>query len=207
MGEASDRPRRGRPKTFDRDHVIDVAMEGYWCEGIGGLSVNEMCRRAGVSKPGLYREFGGEDGLMDAVLARYTEVVLAPTLELIGQERPFKEVLASLVELMTQADRAMPPGCLLVKMRGSPSRLGPNTRAQVDGLRARVIATYAEWIERAKERSELPRAVPTAVAAAFLDTQFSTLLAQMAAGEDPALLRAQARLAFAGLTGTGLDAE
>jgi hypothetical protein len=43
--------------------------------------------------------------------------------------------------------------------------------------------------------------VPTEVVAAFIDTQFMTLLTQMALGEDPQVLRAQAALAFAGLTG------
>lgn len=64
--------RRGRPKTFDRDPMIDVAMECYWREGTDGVSLNELYRRADVSKPGVYREFGGEDGLMAAVLEHYT---------------------------------------------------------------------------------------------------------------------------------------
>ncbi len=61
-------PPIGRPKTFDRDRVIGIAMECYWREGVDGVLLNELCRRAAVSKPGVYREFGGEDGLMDAVV-------------------------------------------------------------------------------------------------------------------------------------------
>ena len=72
------KPSRGRPKTLDRDHVLDVAMDSYWKEDIGSLSLNEICRRSGVSKPGLYREFTNEDGLMKAVLIRYEEQVLSP---------------------------------------------------------------------------------------------------------------------------------
>ena len=57
----------GRPKTLDKSHALATALEGYWREGVYGMSVNEVCRRAGISKPGLYREFGGEDGLLTAV--------------------------------------------------------------------------------------------------------------------------------------------
>lgn len=38
-----------------------------------------------------------------------------------------------------------------------------------------------------------------------LDTQFTMLLVQLALGADPELLRAQAGLAFAGLTGEVID--
>jgi AcrR family transcriptional regulator len=192
---------RGRPKTFDRAHVIDVATENYARDDLHTLSLNEICRRAGVSKPGVYREFGGEDGLMDAVLQRYSETVLTPVTALIAQDRPFIEGLAALVAFMTDTEGAEPRGCLLAKMRESPSRLGPDTRATVAALRAGGLASYANWVERAKGRGEISDAVPTAVAAAFLDTQFTILLLKMAQGEDPKLLRAQARLAFAGLTG------
>ena len=72
MSTSPHKPARGRPKTFDRDRTLDVAMESYWREGPGGISLNEVCRRAQVSKPGLYREFGNEDGLLDAVLTRWS---------------------------------------------------------------------------------------------------------------------------------------
>lgn len=194
-------PAVGRPKTFDRDRVVGVAMESYWREGVDGISLNELCRRAGVSKPGLYREFGGEDGLMDATLAHYAETVLAPSLEPIMSRRPFVEVLTEVVETLTDVNRAGPAGCLLVRMQQSPARLGPTVTARVDALREGARAAYAAWVDEAKGRGEVPVGIPTEVAAVFIDTQCSNLLVQMALGEDPESLRAQAALAFAGLTG------
>jgi AcrR family transcriptional regulator len=199
--KVTDGPPIGRPKTFDRDRVIDVAMESYWREGAAGVSLNEICRRAAVSKPGVYREFGGEDGLMDAVLERYAEIVLSPVFEQITHDRPFREVLTAMVEAITDVDRAGPGGCLLAKMQQSPSCLGPVVRARVDALRESARAFYTDWVDHAKERGEIPLDIPTAVAAALLDIQTNTLLMQMALGEDPELLRAQAALAFVGLTG------
>lgn len=177
-------------------------MESYWREGLDGISLNELCRRAGVSKPGLYREFGGEDGLMDATLAHYAETVLAPSLEPIMSGRPFVEVLTEVVETLTDVNRAAPAGCLLVRMQQSPARLGPTVTARVDALRDGARAAYAAWVDEAKGRGEVPVGIPTEVAAVFIDTQCSNLLVQMALGEDPESLRAQAALAFAGLTGS-----
>ncbi|MFT4702613.1 MAG: hypothetical protein ACI81R_000299 [Bradymonadia bacterium] len=84
MSEAALKRRRGGPKAFDRVHRLEVAMDSYWREGLDSVSLNEICRRAGVSKPRFYRKFGGEDWVMGAVLMHYTEVVFAPSLALCG---------------------------------------------------------------------------------------------------------------------------
>lgn len=176
-------------------------MDCYWREGTDAVPLNELCRRADVSKPGIYREFGAEDGLMDAILERYAATVLSPTWELTTHDRPFAELLTTLVGFLTSADGTRPAGCLLATMRVLSSHLGPATTARVEALGAHARDTCAHWVERAKARAEIAPVVPTTVAAAFVDTQFTTLLIQMALGADPALLRAQAGLAFAGLTG------
>ena len=51
---------RGRPKKIDQQHVVEVAMTLYWAEGLR-VSLNEICRQAGIAKTSFYREFGSED--------------------------------------------------------------------------------------------------------------------------------------------------
>ena len=201
MVKKKNKPVRGRPKTFDRDRTLDVAMESYWREGPSGMSLNEVCRRAEVSKPGLYREFGNEDGLMDAVLTRYGERVLMPVMALTTEDRPFHDVLDMLLDFMTTIPESGPEGCLLAKLRSSSSQLGPITRAHVLRLRAASVGAYGRWVNQARTRGEIDLPVTTEFAAAFIDAQFINILSQMATGEDPARVRAQANLAFVGLTG------
>jgi AcrR family transcriptional regulator len=198
--ESSEHRARGRPKTIDRDRVIDVAMDSYWREGTDAVSLNELCRRAGVSKPAVYREFGGEDGLMDATLERYAETVLEPMLERTEDDAPFADVLAALIDTIVDLDRDMPAGCLLAKMRVLSSQLGSATRTRADQLRTASRARYAHWLDRAKARGDIADDIPTSVAAAFVDNQLTALLIQVAQGEDPDMLRAHAEIGFAGLT-------
>ena len=195
----------GRPRTFDTGRVIEVAVESYWTDGVEGVSLNEICRRAGVSKPGVYREFGGEDGLMDAALAHYAESVLAPNFANIAGDSSLADVLATMIEFMVDVDRSGPVGCLLANMRQMPDRLGPATRTRVADLRQQSRSSYATWVERAKETGEVPSIISTDVAVALIDFQLTNLLVQIALGEDPDLLQAQAKLSFAGLTGCGAD--
>lgn len=189
---------RGRPKTLDRERTVETAMMCYWREGVYDLGLNEICRRTGISKPMLYREFGGEDGLMVAVLDQYRQETALPILALLATDRPFAEVLAEVVHAYT-SDRVTPAGCLFTKMRSSPARLGPMTRARVAVLRDELHEAYAAWYERAQSRNEVNATVPAELAAHYLDTQLTTMLVQMAAGQAPDLVRAQAQLAFASL--------
>ena len=199
--ESEQRSTPGRPKTFDRDRAIDVAIDSYWREGPGRISLNEVCRRADVSKPGVYREFGNEDGLLDAALARYAERELAPLFELVASGRPFGEVLDSLVTSMTEPRSGRPAGCLLAKTRVSREVVGPLAREQLDQLRRLSLDTYRRWIERAQRDGEVDPSIPPELAARFVDAQFNNILGQVAAGEDPEMIRAQASLAFAGISG------
>lgn len=189
----------GRPKTFDRDRVIDVAMDSYWREGVENVSLNELCRRAEVSKPGVYREFGGEEGLLDAVLEHYAKTVLAPNAALVDLDLPFQKAAAAMIAMLTSDEGSGPVGCLLAQMQQRPQQLGPVVKARVELLRNAARTAYAHWVDVAKSRGEIDPQVSTEVAAAFIDIQCTTVLVQMSVGEDLELLRAQAALAFSGL--------
>jgi AcrR family transcriptional regulator len=192
---------RGRPKTFDRARTLEVAIDSYWRDGVESVSVNEICRRAKVSKPGLYREFGDEDQLMDAALTHYSETVLGPVLATLSDDRPFRETLDSLIEFATREETPdVPSGCLFAKMRSFRWRLGPVTGEHVDRLRTEAVAAYAAWLQRWADQGDIELPAPIEMTATYVDAQLTMMLTRVSAGEDPATVRAHAHLAFAVLT-------
>jgi len=201
MTDASTKRPRGRPKTFDRAHTLDVAIDSYWRDGVDSVSVNEICRRAEVSKPGLYREIGGEDQLMDAALTRYGETVLGPVLATLSDDRPFRETLDSLIDFATREETPdVPSGCLFAKMRSFRRRLGRVTGEHVDTLREDAVAAYAAWLERCANEGEIELPAPIEMTATYVDAQLTMMATRISAGEDPDTVRAHAHLAFAVLT-------
>ena len=170
-------------------------MDAYWRDGPDALSLNEICRRAGVSKPGLYRSLGGEDQLMDAALERYASRVLAPNFAAVDVDAPLVTTLESMITSFTSVERARPPGCLLARLQYTDG-LGPLVSERIENLRDQARAGYATLIERAKARREVNDDIETDVAAAMIDIQCNAVLARMSAGDDPKLLRDQAMLAF-----------
>lgn len=201
MSGVSEKKARGRPKTIDRARAVGVAMESYWRDGVHALGLNEICRRTGIAKPALYREFGGEDGLMAEALDRYWEDVGRELIQMTSSDRPFPLVLEALVRFFTE-DRGKPVGCLFARMRSSPSRLGPLTAKRVESVREELRSAFKAWYERGKSRGEVNPAIASTLAATFLDMQLTTVLLQMTLGESPDVIRAQVALAFQSLLPT-----
>ncbi len=186
MSDNTPKASRGRPKTLNRDRIVDVATHAYWKEGIDNVSLNEICRRCAVSKPGLYREFGSEDGLMKAVLLAYQEQVLTPALQMLTTETPFRETLDNLVSFVTTVNdnQETPKGCLLVKMRESRMRVGKATREQIDCAQQQALTAYEDWVERSKAKGEFSADMSSQFAATYIDALLSNALSQIARGED-----------------------
>lgn len=199
---------RGRPKTFDRDRTLDIAIDGYWREGTDAVSVNEICRRANISKPGLYREFGSEDHLLDAALTRYYETVLLPALERFSEDRPFQETLESMIEFATRpATSQSPAGCLIAKMRSAHTHLGPTTRDHVKQIREQQIEFYSALLEKSAQRGDITLPAPVETSAGYLDAQIALALNRMAAGEDPDTVREHTKLALSILTDSAASSQ
>jgi AcrR family transcriptional regulator len=191
MSLNQNKPSRGRPKTLDREYVLDVAMNSYWKEDIGNLSLNEICRRCDISKPGLYREFLNEDGLMKAVILKYHQEVLSPVQQMLSHDAPFQATLDNLILFAVSVDdsQGAPKGCLLIKMREAQMHLGEATRAQIDLIQEQAVATYKKWIECSQAKGEFTVDMTPEFAATYIDAQLGHASSQLARGEDPQMVK------------------
>ncbi len=193
------KPTRGRPKSIDRAAVVGRAMAHYWMEGLHAASVNELCGHVKISKPGLYREFGGEDGLMDAALELYRERAVLPLLELIGADLSFEDTIDRALVALTDT-RARPPGCLFTKMRLNAARLGPHTAKRLSAIVDERLEAFAAFFARASKAGEIDPDLSPKFCAAYLDAQMTLVLTEVAMGEAPSKVRRRARLAICALT-------
>ena len=201
MQDALRRIPLGRPKTLDRDHIIKVAMESYWRDGPTAVSVNEICRRADVSKPGLYLEFGNEDGLRSAVVQTYELVILSQLYQIFEDDQPFDDVLAALTDLVLQ-DRQkidLPQGCLLQKMRWCRKELGPKTNDVIDTTSIGTQSRLKDCVERAKHNGQLSEDISTKTAAIYIDAQVSSAFVLQEAGLNKTQISEFLNIEFKGL--------
>lgn len=192
---------RGRPKTLDREHVLQTAMMSYWQEGPTEVPIGEICRKAGASKPAVYREFGNDDGLKNAVLDAYRDLMLVPVHKVLESDLPFDQALDALIDIICE-DRSVqgvPEGCLFVAMRMQQSTIGDLASAKIDEVHDEMIGKYSAWIERAKSNGQFSRDIPTEVAAYHLCTQSNSAQWLAKSGLSHDLIKGILQLAFASL--------
>jgi AcrR family transcriptional regulator len=201
MSTQYDPPLRGRPKTMDRDHVLQIALMSYWTDGPTNVAIHQICKIADVSKPSLYREFGSDDGLKDAALELYREMVLLPFFEILDREDTFQEGIDALIAFTIQDRKPLgiPNGCLQVAMRAQKHQLGEITGKKVDLLRCETLANYESWIERARSRGEFKADISTKAAALFCDAQNSGAMRMQTEGVSNDIIGQALRLAFSAL--------
>src|ERR1700760_1325031 len=66
-----------RPRSFDPDHVLDLARDVFWKNGFQGTSLDDITAATGLTKPSLYAAFGDKNALFLTILERYHARILA----------------------------------------------------------------------------------------------------------------------------------
>ncbi len=194
------KPKRGRPQKLDADKTLDVAMRAYWADDPADVSINTICAMAEVSKPALYRVFGGEDGLMRAVLDRYAEQVLVDIFDILARGEPLEETLEALVHFASE-DPKMATGCVFYKMRAGKHRLGPMTRERVEEIDAAAVEAFTNYLEARKAGGDWRGDIAPKTAARYLVEQIGLALTQRAAGEAANQVRDTLMLALSAIRG------
>ena len=189
---------RGRPRTIDRAKAVQSAMRSWWAEGIEAVSLNEISRRTGLSKSSLYREFGGEDGLMAAALEQYRALSAMPLLELFEHPLEPRDLLALVVQATT-TDHGLPPGCFFTKLRLRRATLGEATRSKVRQMVNERLAVFETWYSAVSQRGLNAPNLSARQAARYLDAQLTLLLVRLSAGDQPEQIREDANLALGAL--------
>ena len=177
--------KKGRPKTIDLERIKNVAMINYWSDGPTNVSLNEICFKAKISKPGLYREFGGEDGLMKSVLLLYKNTLIQQILDLLKLEKTFDETLDLLIAFVigNKDEEHIKKGCLLAKFRQSREKFGEKTQEQIDIILRERYLNFELWIKKAKSKGEFDLPLSSKFVARYIISQLDYAVSGLANGE------------------------
>ena len=63
--------KRGRPRAYDPDVVLEKALEVFWQKGFAATSLDDLVEATGVNRPSLYAGFGDKEALYLKAMERY----------------------------------------------------------------------------------------------------------------------------------------
>ncbi|MCP4933210.1 MAG: TetR/AcrR family transcriptional regulator [bacterium] len=117
MTNINTKPRRGRPRAFDEQAVIQHAQQIFLKHGFEAVSYEQLASEVGLSKPSLYNAFGDKSALFERVLDNYAQEARSFSVAEFESGKTLEEGTKKL--LLLTADIYCKPdtlseGCLLV---------------------------------------------------------------------------------------------
>jgi AcrR family transcriptional regulator len=149
----------GRPRSFDRDTALAVAVEQFWRVGYEETSVAALTAAMGVTPPSLYAAFGDKRRLFEEASTAYFQ----RTCEAVDEATALptaREAIARVLHDTARAhtDPATPAGCLMLTE--------PRLAAQREVLRQRL----KDRLDQGVRDHDLATTVDTDRLASFLVT-------------------------------------
>ncbi|RSM60236.1 TetR family transcriptional regulator [Actinoplanes sp. ATCC 53533] len=173
----------GRPRSFDTDEALDVAMRLFWAEGYEGASLAALTEAMGINRRSIYAAYGNKEELFRKAVDRYIEgpgAFVAPALELPTSRQVAEALLHGTVDANTTPGR--PRGCLLVQ---SALACGPESepvRLDLADRREAAVETLRARFARAQADGDLPPAVDADSLARYLTVVAHGISVQAAGG-------------------------
>jgi AcrR family transcriptional regulator len=144
-GEPAPR-RRGRP-GYDLEAVLQVAVEVFNERGYDGASMEDLSKRLGIAKSGIYHHVAGKEELLRMALDRALDGLWEAAARASGLDAPAIVRLEQLVrDAVGVLDARLPYVTLLLRVRGNTDteRLALERRRAFDAL----VASLVEEAER-----------------------------------------------------------
>ena len=109
------KPRRGRPREFDRDAALVTALDLFWRCGFEGTSIETLTNAIGISAPSLYSAFGSKEALYRETVERYLATYGQVFWKAFSEEPRTREAVAKLLQDAARqfSNPGHPAGCLV----------------------------------------------------------------------------------------------
>ncbi|TGS12330.1 TetR/AcrR family transcriptional regulator [Mesorhizobium sp. M2E.F.Ca.ET.209.01.1.1] len=136
------------PAPRAADKILDVARDLFYREGIRAIGVDEIVRRAGVTKPSLYRSFPSKDELAASYLRKYDLEFWERFDEAVDAHpgNPRAQIVAFLTRVGKRTQKPDYRGCGMTNAaveypeRGHPARIVSENNKQELRRRLRAMA-------------------------------------------------------------------
>ncbi|WP_454727032.1 MULTISPECIES: TetR/AcrR family transcriptional regulator [Cupriavidus] len=195
---------RGRPPSFDREIVLERAMEVFWEKGYEGAQLVDLTAAMGINPPSFYAAFGSKKDLFEEAVRLYVGTVGSKAVGALNSARTAREGLRAMLEAnIDVACSNKSGGCLMVL--GVVNNLSENQEVWrcLKAERVNMLALIRERIRRGIAEGDLPRETNTGVLASYFLGLTQMVSFQARDGATRAALRRLIEPALAALPSPG----
>lgn len=133
----------GRPRSIDRNKVLDAAEAIVAKTGAAGLTMDAVAKAAGITKGGVQYCFGTKEGLIKAMIERWSAGFDEKVTALAGDRPTTAGRVRAYVEASRRTDEAESPrsASMLATLIQSPDQLADTRAWYGDQLRGLDFST------------------------------------------------------------------
>ena len=174
-----------RPREFDPDKALQVAIDVFWEKGYSDASVDEVVRRSGVAKYGIYGTFGTKEQLFEKALRQYGVVARTQFLALLQQDgAALPELRAFFAESVNKiTGQEIQRGCLMCNTAMEAGSINPEVRNIVNDFFAEMSKVIRRCLKRAVDKKQLNPSRDSIEIANYLTNTLRTALMLARSGE------------------------
>lgn len=179
----------GRPKSFEPDAVVALAMEAFWTNGFAGTSPADLAASTGVAKGSLYNAFGSKRELFDRALELYDRAGAEMIEELLSRPGTTRERIRAYLVRLVEMDLNGPVkrGCLAANTALELGGRDKEATRAVRRMQENTIALIAARIEQGRRDGDVAAEVDAVAQARFLMNTIAGLRVMAKTFDGPAL--------------------
>lgn len=147
------------PKGYNREEVLDRAIELFRRQGYSATSTAELVEELGMNRKSMYAEFGSKQELFEAALDRYSAFnlsrVLAPIEAPDANARTIRDAFLGYASASESKFRGL--GCLMANTAVERAALDPGSAKYVDAYLARLTKGFRNAVENAQREGDVSK--------------------------------------------------
>jgi TetR/AcrR family transcriptional regulator, copper-responsive repressor len=182
---------RGRPRQYDRDEVLDKAMQVFWGQGFAATSLDDLTAAMGMTRPSLYNAFGDKEAVYRLALARFVAALRAQADEALFDGSDLKKALRKFfraaLEVYFSSDPA--PGCFIMCTAPVEALAHPDVRHDLMLVIDEIDDILEQRFEKARADKQFPKGGNTNAAAKLAQALLHSIALRARAGQSKASLR------------------
>lgn len=157
-----------RTKEYDRNDVLDKAVEVFWRKGYKATSVSDIVLATGLNTASMYKEFGDKDGLFEEALEHYRHHIIAPFFQMLIDEPNIKGIKAYIKGIVDLAASKNYLGCLMMNSLTQTHSISDEALKKVSDFRAMVESLLEVALRNAQSNGDISAKSDPAALASFI---------------------------------------
>ncbi|AFY37898.1 regulatory protein TetR [[Leptolyngbya] sp. PCC 7376] len=180
-----------RRKEFDKEEVLEKAMDTFWRFGYEGTSMQSLVKNMGINRSSLYETFGDKHSLFEAAITHYEQTRvkgMVTCLQEIGASKPaIAKVFNDLIEQSVgDKDRR---GCFLTNTAIELCPHDPQIAEKIAVDMKIVERAFYKVLVNAQKQGEIAPTKDLSEIAQYLTSSFQGIRVMAKVNQEPDFLK------------------